>query len=277
MSRYDLNISRLLSLLPHALRKTDLVLTVNALLVPVTELHMNFSLFRQKKEYRLQHSGQVFSLEQVICDFTGNGGCYITDGELDSELLVPYDGNSSLANYQIAMPHDGSVTPQLSIKYEGLGFSSYADFIIHLPMELYGTVDEAALCATVDEYKLAGKFYRIVYDDVVIPAYSFLWSTEVCAEEDVPIYTYNFAWSDEICKQVQHYDYDFKWTVEICTQINEPYSIAWTDEICVKILEKYSAAWSGETCVQEVKKEYYQFAWSSDQCIKENIINDSNN
>ena len=165
MSKYGFTSDGLLSLLPISLRKPNLVCLLRRLLVPVSHVHSEFLSFKEKKEYRLSHSGQVFSLTQVICDFLDNSGCYITDGSYIDEVMIPYDGTGELINYQVFITYDSEVTPYLMIPYAGFGQILQADFIVHLPAELAGeNMKVAALRQLIDEYKLAGKFYDIVFD-----------------------------------------------------------------------------------------------------------------
>ena len=165
MSKYDFTSYRLLSLVPTVLRKPIMVKILQCLLNPVSCLYMMFTSFREKKEYRLSHTGQVFSLSQVVCDFCGNNECYITDGEYIDEVIIPYADKGELANYQTEIPVDDSITPAVMVPYIGMMQTQQNDFVVHLPQDLQDTIDEGALCALIDEYKLAGKMYSIVYDD----------------------------------------------------------------------------------------------------------------
>lgn len=201
MSKYDLNTEAFLTLLPHALRKPRAMSLVRVLLAPIVQLHASFLRFKTMKDYRLAHSGQVFSLEQVVCDFCNNSGCYITDGEIDTEVLIPFDATADMANYQRFLPYDSAPEPQLLIRYEGRGFDTYADFIVHLPSALHKQIDESALCALIDSYKAAGKFYRIIYDGMAVVPYSFSWSGENCVL--VKSISYTFLWSMDYCVMIE--------------------------------------------------------------------------
>ena len=226
--------------MPHALRKARMMSLMCSLLYPVRQLHLLFLEYKTKKDYRLAHNGQVFSLEQVVQDFTGNTSCYITDGELRNEVLVPYDANLDLINYQQPLPYDASLSDnQLRIPYEGDGFETYADFIVHLPQVLYGQINETSLCAVIDLYKIAGKFYRIVYDDIMIEHYTFFWSGENCVlVENIP---YTFFWSGENCVLVENIPYSFAWSEDYCVMIEKnAYSFAWSEDYCVMIEKKHS-------------------------------------
>lgn len=165
MSKYDFSSDGLLSLVPISLRKPVIIRLMKCLLTPVTYVHQRLRTFITKKEYRLAHSGQVYALTQVICDFCSNNGCYITDGIYIDEVMLPYNGTGELANHQVNLPYNSDVTPFMEVPYAGFGQTRQADFVIHLPAELAGgRIDTAALRQLVDGYKLAGKLYDITFD-----------------------------------------------------------------------------------------------------------------
>ncbi|MCQ2319444.1 MAG: hypothetical protein MJZ90_11090 [Bacteroidales bacterium] len=258
MSKYDFSSDGLLSLVPMALRKPVMIRFLKCLLIPVTYMHELFLAFKEKKEYRLAHSGQVYALTQVVCDFCRDNGCYITDGSYIDEVMLPYDGSNELIHYQIMLPYDGEVTPRLIVPYSGFGQLSQADFIIHLPTQLAEVhTDIAALRQLINEYKLAGKFYDIVFDGVVTETYDFQWSEEVCvkAEEQVPE-AYGFEWGDGVC--VLAATYTFAWSEGVCVQTlaetTEPYTCQWKDGVCVQALaettEPYTCQWKDGVCVK---------------------------
>lgn len=253
MSRYSLSTERLLSLIPTPVRGDGMVRLMMRLLSPVAHVHSLFTVFREKKEYRLAHTGQVFSLEQVIRDFCANDGCYITDGSYIDEVMVPYDGAGELANFQVWIPADASVTPAATVPYSGLIQTAQNDFVVHLPQELCGAVDESALRALINEYKLAGKMYGIVYDDVTVETYSFAWTNPVCQRAEQPAAeSFAYSWSDPVCV------------------LDATYSYMWSGGVCVKreIPEPYTFAWSGSVCVKREITEPYTFAWSEGVCVK---------
>lgn len=270
MSRYSLSTERLLSLIPTPLRSDSLIRLLMRLLVPVSYVHMLFTLYREKKEYRLSHTGQVFSLTQVICEFCGNDGCYITDGSYIDEVMVPYDGDGELANFQIWIPADASVTPAVTVPYTGMSQTEQSDFIVHLPAEQYGQTDDSSLRALINEYKLAGKMYGIVYDGVDVERYSFEWGGDVCVKAEEPAQdSYNFEWSGDVC--VLDATFGFAWSDPLCVrrEIPEPYTFTWSGGVCVKreIPEPYTFAWSGGVCVKREITEPYTFTWNKGICV----------
>ena len=253
MSRYSLSTERLLSLIPTPLRSDSLVRLMMRLLTPVSYIHMLFTLFREKKEYRLAHTSQVFSLTQVICEFCGNNGCYIADGDYIDEVMIPHSGSGELVNYQAEIPSDVSVTPAVTVPYNGLMQTAQNDFVVHLPQELYGSVNESALRTLINEYKLAGKFYGIVYDDVTVEPYSFAWTNHVCQQVEQPVVeSFSYSWSGPVCALDATYSYVWSGGVCVKLEITEPYSYVWSEGICIKleITEPYSYVWSKGICVK---------------------------
>lgn len=253
MNRYSLSTERLLSLIPISLRSGNLVWLMKRLLAPLSYIHMLFTLYRRRKEYRLAHSSQVFSLTQVICEFCGDDGCFIAAGDYITEVMIPYNGGGDLANYQTEIPSDQSVTPAVTVPYSGMMQTAQNDFVVHLPQELHGAVDESALRALINEYKLAGKFYAIIYDDVTVETYSFAWTNYVCQQVKQPVpETYSYSWGNPVC--VLDEIYTFAWNGLVCVkrEIPEPHSFAWSNIVCVKleITEPYSYVWGNSICVK---------------------------
>lgn len=168
MNKYSLSTERLLTLVPMSLRQPNIIRFVLCLLAPVTYMHFLFTRYMQKKQYRLQHNGQVFSLTKIICDYCGSDGCYITDGTYIEEVFLPTNAEGELVHHQISFPTDGSGSTQVLVPSEGLSQAQQSDFTVHLPNLLYGNINEDALRALIDEYKLAGKQYVIIYDTETI-------------------------------------------------------------------------------------------------------------
>lgn len=167
MSRYSFDIRDCLNLLPSAIRKGRLHTLLALMLAPVVYIYKMLRNYRDEKTYRLEHNGQVYSLEKIIREHCNNNKCYIEDGEYVAETMVPYDGKDSLANYQVDIPYDGDANHQVSVMYAGFGQIQQNDFIVCLPQELQGNIDEAGLRSKIDEYKVAGKLYSIVYKKII--------------------------------------------------------------------------------------------------------------
>lgn len=164
MSKYNFNIAGFFSLIPAMLRKTKLIYLLTALLRPLEYLHRLFIQFKDKIQNHWKYSGQVFSLQKAIREYCDDNRCYITDGEYLKEFFVPYDGDERLVNYQTDVPYDRTVEPQVNVLYEGFSQIEQSDFIVHLPAILKNEIDEVGLRMLIDSYKIAGKFYKIVYE-----------------------------------------------------------------------------------------------------------------
>ena len=105
----------------------------------------------------------MFSLQKAIREYCDNNACNITDGEYLKEFFIPYNNDERLANYQVEVPYDGTVEPQVNVLYAGFSQIEQSDFIVYLPAILEGEIDEVGLRTLIDSYKIAGKFYKIVY------------------------------------------------------------------------------------------------------------------
>lgn len=167
ISRYTINFDTLAkTLLPFALRRSRIVNLLHCIHAPLRTMYADFTRFRTEKEYRLAHSGQVCSLEKVLNDSSPVSGIYITDGVYTEDVLLPADGSSEYANYQVYFPADANDTEQVYIGTGGTFFDGSADFIIHFPVALQSSNYTDAmnkLIALADMYKLAGKRYEINY------------------------------------------------------------------------------------------------------------------
>lgn len=165
MSKYNFNIGGFFSLIPTILRKARLISLLTVLLRPLEYLHGLFIQFKDKIQNHWKYSGQVFSLQKAIREYCDNKECYITDGEYLKEFFVPYNNDERLANYQAEVPYDGTVEPQVNVLYAGFSQIEQSDFIVYLPAILKNEIDEVGLRTLIDSYKIAGKFYKIVYKE----------------------------------------------------------------------------------------------------------------
>lgn len=219
MSRYDLNIENLSTLLPMSLRKPHMLALLRSLLSPSRQTRDDFSTYRRNTLYRLNHTGQNFSLEKVINDFCHTAGCKVKDGQYYADvLLVPHNGRESLAHYQTPVSHDAGVTPYVYC-HAAASSMDMTCFVVHLPDALQGVVDERRLCALIDSYKLAGKTYRIEYGNVGTTRWDFAWSSPVCEQLASLQELYIFRWSAPVCEQnILGGYYEFSWSIPLCVQ-----------------------------------------------------------
>lgn len=246
MSKYIFDIKRLLSLVPISMRKPNMLQLVKCFFVPLSNLYVDFTIYRKNKEYRLDHNAQVYSLRQVVCDFCGSDDCQIEDSSFLYQDLVPHNGYGDMVHYQLLVPHDLEISPQVYF-LSGYEFMEQACFIVRLPLGL--SVDERALRALIDSYKLAGKTYMIAYGDA--PAYDrywFIWGNEVCYQTDISsVNPHRFSWSNLVC--VQEGIHGFIWSGHVCIQsfIDLPYEYGWSASVCIQkdntVKEKYAYHW----------------------------------
>lgn len=164
MNRYRFDIRGFFSHIPVILRKSKITTLLHILLRPLKYTHDGFMDLRNAMEKRWQYTGQVFGLQKTIREYCNDNDCRISDGEYLEEFFVPYDGNERLANYQVDAPYDDTVELQVNVLYAGFLQIEQSDFIVHLPVTLENAIDEAGLRALIDSYKIAGKFYKIVYE-----------------------------------------------------------------------------------------------------------------
>lgn len=161
MNKYSFDIRDCSNLLPPVIRKGRLHRLLTILLLPGTYIHKMCLSYQYEKTYRLDHNGQVYSLEKIIREHCRSNECYITDGEYVDETMVPYDAKGDLVYYQVYMPYFDS--NEVKVPYVGFGQIQNNDFIVRLPEKLQGNIDEIRLRTLIDEYKIAGKDYTIVY------------------------------------------------------------------------------------------------------------------
>lgn len=164
MNRYRFDIREILFLVPSLLQKDKLQMLLHKLLIPLSRMHSSFCKYMNSKRSGFEYSGRVYDLQRYVKEFCDNDGCYISDGGYKEEVFVPYNGTENLANYNVGIPYDNNVDPQVNILYAGYGQIAQTDFVIHLPKELRGNIDERKLRSEIDKYKIAGKFYTIVYE-----------------------------------------------------------------------------------------------------------------
>lgn len=168
IGRYAINFDTLSRMmLPFSLRKKRMVNLLYCIHAPIRSMYAQMMSFRTEKEYRMRHSGQVFSLEKVLNDASPIQGIFITDGIYTENILIPADGSSAYASYQVYASPDAEDETQTYIPAGLITTETAYDFIIHLPValqaSLYADVRNR-LTALADIYKIAGKKYEIAFD-----------------------------------------------------------------------------------------------------------------
>ena len=164
---YNVNFGQLAAAILRPFYRTQFNLRwFIALLSPLQTLHAYFLSFRESRLYKIEHTGQVWSLENVLNDAfdTDARRIYITDGVLVQPLYV----YRRIEERPLYVRKRAENTP-LYLRRRSENEDNDKDFIVHIPIELQPQ-DEADLAsftaqvvALVDFYKIASKTYRIVY------------------------------------------------------------------------------------------------------------------
>lgn len=155
---YSVNYKKLVVLLlPSFLRKPKLIGYLQALTVPIDQLYYKWSNFRKDNLYKLEHTGQVCSLEKSLNDkfdpterriYLGEGNVYdttyiYTEGEFQDVFLGTEGEEDTLWIYTESETADNGI-----------------DFIVFVPQSVYDT-QIYGLKAHVNYYKAGGKRYEI--------------------------------------------------------------------------------------------------------------------
>ena len=147
MSVYDVKIKRLaLLLLPTALRKPLVAAFMQSAVQGCSVLHGEFMRWRDDKDYRLWHNGQVCHLRAVLND---------TFDQTERRITVDDEDSGGLRGARLFTR---------DINRRGYGGVSGFDFWVSVPYALMGKIDETRLAAVVSTYKLASKRWSINYN-----------------------------------------------------------------------------------------------------------------
>lgn len=140
-------------LLPLKLRQPKLMALVKGYLQPMITLHYNWTQFRNKKLYELEHTGQVCFLRGALND--------AFDVDL-RRIYIDGTGGDALKTY-IYTPGEeqpeylGKLWLRNSLEFEDDG----ADFLVYVPIAIANALNYE-LRALIDFYKVASKRYLII-------------------------------------------------------------------------------------------------------------------
>lgn len=149
---YHINYSKLVFLtVPSSLRKPKLMAFLLALTSPITNLHYKWKIKREDDWYKINHTGQVFSLTKVLND------------QCDAILRRIYigEGDSFPREYVYTAAENkpiylGKKYIRQSAEYFGTG----VDFIVYAPPEVIAA-RKYELEFLINFYRLASKRYQI--------------------------------------------------------------------------------------------------------------------
>jgi hypothetical protein len=159
MNIYNIIFAKLAVMLPPTmLRKQVLSAVVKAI---VSQLdYIGFAAFRQRVNYRLQHTGQVCYLRAVLNDTydTDQRRITIGDGILPTITLVYWREAERLVG--VPTRESGSA---LVVGIRGTAVGGGYDFTVNVPAEIYAdNTMVTQITATINEYKLVSKQFQIL-------------------------------------------------------------------------------------------------------------------
>lgn len=155
---YDINLNDLvIHCLPIGLRKSRQIAWLRSLIKPVVNLHTQFINYRRDALYKIDHTPQVFSLEQVLNDAfdVQLRRIYISDGAYrDGVYFYNPEEQKPVPFYD---PAENSPVHF----YDGAElFSLDTDFVVVVPFELK-EAQEIRMRSLIDFYRLPDKTYKI--------------------------------------------------------------------------------------------------------------------
>ncbi len=157
---YNFSLARLVVLLiPLVLRKQQTISWLLALITPYKELNTWFKIYRNNSSYKILHTPQVYSMENVLNDAfdTDLRRIYIVDGLYKSAVYF-YEPNE---NKPI---HFFEIEPAVYFYEPGELEHLDVDFVVVLPLGMNLTNAEMIrLKALIDFYRLPDKTYTIRY------------------------------------------------------------------------------------------------------------------
>ncbi|MCF0184092.1 MAG: hypothetical protein HUK01_07140 [Bacteroidaceae bacterium] len=163
MSKYDVNYAKLAQIaLPMCLRGKVLTAILRAMVSPLNGLHASLMQFRRDKGYRLTHTGQVFSLRNVLNDRFDplERAITITEGDTSADSVVIHMRSESR---QALVPQRGGER-RMSIFRRGYAGVTGMGFWVNLPARL-SSVTEREVRAVVNQYRLASMRFGVAFKD----------------------------------------------------------------------------------------------------------------
>lgn len=161
-SVYNISFSRCVALLlPIRLRQTIMLQWLLALIEPINQLHTLFLRYRDDTNYKLDHTAQVFSIEDVLNDAfdVQQRRIYIDDGVYTFPVWF-YDRSD---DKPVLFNNRADDMPVRFYDRKDLGKLD-VDFTVVLPTGL--NVSDAAMIrlkALIDFYRLPDKTYTVTY------------------------------------------------------------------------------------------------------------------
>ncbi|WP_055394732.1 hypothetical protein [Flagellimonas eckloniae] len=161
-SIFNIDFNRFVgSLVPIKRRTTKMLHWLVCLVHPIAELHIQFLQYRDRTNYKLEHTAQVFSIEKVLNDTfdTVQRRIVIEDGVYTLPVWF-YDRNDDKP-----VRFDDRANNQPVRFYDRASLAQFdEDFKVVLPNGLnLSNPEMIRLKALVDFYKLPDKTYTVSY------------------------------------------------------------------------------------------------------------------
>ncbi len=158
---YNLSLPRFVTLLlPINLRKTKMLSWLFALITPYKELLTWFKIFRQESSYKIVHTPQVYSMENVLNDAFDPQlrRIYIQDGLYKSAVYFYEPAESKPVHFFEITPEVYFYEPEELLKLD-------VDFVVVLPSGMLLTEAETfRIKSLIDYYRLPDKTYNLRYE-----------------------------------------------------------------------------------------------------------------
>lgn len=158
---FNIDLNRFVGmLLPIAIRKTPMLQWVMALITPCRQLHTLFRQYRTATNYKIDHTPQVYSIQNVLNDVYDRieRRIYLRDGIYRSPVRF-YDRSSD-------SPVHFYERPQQPVRFFDRAdlLVLDLDFVVMIPTALaLNDSDTARLRALIDFYRLPDKTYTLEY------------------------------------------------------------------------------------------------------------------
>jgi len=147
--------------IPTMLRRPAIAAFAQILLKPIDFLYYRWSNWRIDNIYKLEHTGQVCSLEGSLNDLFDpiERRIYIGEGQIYETTYIYTE-----AEAQDVFLNTEAEAPTIWLRTEPETADNGLDFIVFVPEQIYDT-QIYALTAHVEFYKAGGKRYNIFIDE----------------------------------------------------------------------------------------------------------------
>ena len=154
-------------LLPTFLRKQKQIAWLKSLFQPIKNIHSQFLDFRSKSNYKIDHTSQTGSIEQVLNDAHDQGErrIYIVDVLFNAPVYFYNPEEDAPVHFYNS--NENEEHPRFFNESEVNVIDS--DFVVILPLEFQNTYYEGSssmirLKALIDFYRLPDKAYKIEFE-----------------------------------------------------------------------------------------------------------------